>query len=128
MRNRIEFSHFNTPAKTSKGWLAFQDLIIKPVGSRFSFTTRFSIFDTDDFDTRIYTYENDVLYEFKIPFYQNQGTRFYINTRYKATRKLSLEFRYDRTQYNNINEIGSGGETIDGNVKSEVKVQLSYKL
>lgn len=107
LRNRIEFSHFSTPSKTSKGWLAFQDLILKPIGSNFSLTTRFSIFDTDDFDSRIYTYENDILYEFRIPFSQNQGTRFYINTRYKASRKLSLEFRYARTHYNNRDEIGS---------------------
>ncbi|MEO1438667.1 MAG: helix-hairpin-helix domain-containing protein, partial [Bacteroidota bacterium] len=61
VRNRIELILFKEDdLPLSRGFLAYQDLIVKPVGSPLSFTGRFAIFDTDDFDSRIYAYENDI--------------------------------------------------------------------
>jgi hypothetical protein len=128
LRNRIEFSRFTRSNTTSHGWMIYQDFIFKPQGSSISFTGRIALFDTDNFDTRIYAYENDILYEFRIPFFQQQGTRFYIHSRYKASRRLTLEGRFDRTYFNNIDEIGSSGEKILGNTRSEIKLQLVYKI
>lgn len=128
LRNRAEYSRFSLEGKPSNGWMIYQDIIYKPLNSPISFTSRIAFFDTDDFDSRIYAYENDILYEFRIPFFQNEGTRFYINTRYRINRKLTAELRYERTQYFDIDEISSGGELIEGNTRSEIKTQIKYKF
>ena len=127
LRNRVEFSKFDSDQENTDGWLIYQDVIYRPVGKNYSFTGRFAMFDTDDFDSRIYAYENDIQYEFRIPFYQLRGTRIYLLGRYKATRKLTLEARYDRTFLHNADIIGSSGEEIEGNVRSEAKFQMIYR-
>ena len=127
LRNRVEFSHFNSEEKESTGWMLYQDIIVRPVGSRFSLTGRIALFDTDDFDSRIYAFENDIQYEFRIPFYQMKGTRMYFFARYKVTRRMTLEARIDRTFLTDAEEIGSGGEEILGNERNEIKAQMIYR-
>jgi hypothetical protein len=128
LRNRVEYALFNSSSKKSRGWLIYQDAIYRTQGILRTLTARIAYFDTDDFDSRIYAYENDILYEFRIPFYQNEGVRFYINSRWKLSRKASFEIRYELTSYFDDDEIGSGGETIYGNNRSEIKTQLRYQF
>ena len=128
LRNRVEFTLFDNGGEVTNGYLLYQDIIYKPIGRSFSFTARYALFDTDGFDTRIYTYENDILYEFSIPFYADKGSRFYINWRQRIGRKITFEARYSRTYYDNRDDIGSSGQFIDGNVRSEVKAQIKYKF
>ncbi len=128
VRNRFELSYFEKHDLQSYGYLIFQDLIYKPVGKNLSFTARYCLFDTDGFESRIYAYENDILYEFAIPFFQNRGSRFYINTRYKINKLITAEFRYSRTQYTNIDEISSGNEEIMDNKKTDLKAQLKFSF
>ena len=56
-------------------------------------------FDVQDWNTRIYTYENDVLYAFSIPATYGLGGRWYLNMRYKITDHLSLYARVSETVY-----------------------------
>jgi len=127
-RNRIEFSYYRKGELNSKGYIVYQDIIYKPIANPFSMTTRFALFDTDDFNSRIYTYENDILYEYGIPFFQNKGSRFYVNFRYNLTRWLTAEFRYSRTHYTNVDHISSGYEEILGNNKTDLKAQLKFSF
>lgn len=126
MRTRAEFSLFKNPISTSKGFLIYQDFIFKSISSPLSFTSRFAFFDTDDFQSRIFAFENSVLYEFGIPAYFDQGFRYYINLRYRGIRNLTLELRYAKTHLTNRDSFSSGNEFIDGDVRSEVKVQVRY--
>ena len=67
-----------------------------------------------------------MLYQFSIPAYNNQGTRFYIVARLKPMRHLDVWLRYAITHYTNINEIGSGNELISGKNRSEIKAMIRY--
>ena len=108
--------------------MVYQDVIWKPVARPFSFTARYALFDINSFDARIYAYENDILYEFYVPFFQNRGSRFYINTRYRLGRNLTLEFRVGRTYLENADVIGSGNDAISGNTRTEIKTQLKVRF
>ncbi len=126
LRNRIEFSQVRTAPQTiSRGFLVFQDFIYKSNRLPLSFTSRISYFDTDDYNARIYAYENDILYSFSIPAYFNQGIRYYLNLRCQI-RNLTLEIRLEQTWYRNQEVISSGNEQIDGNTKSRIKIQCRY--
>ena len=127
IRNRAEFSLFEKSSQ-SRGNLFYLDLIYKPISKPLSFTARYAIFDINSFDARIYAYENDLLYEFFIPFYQNRGSRFYINTRYKIGRNYTWEFRIGKTYFDNKNTIGSGNDIINGNIRTEIKTQLKIRF
>lgn len=127
VRNRFELSEYKKISKEN-GYLIYQDIIYKH--SRLPFTTsiRYALFDTDSYNSRIYAYENDILYAFSIPAYFNKGSRFYLNFRYKFNRATSLYLRYARTQYSNSEKIGSGNSEISGDTKSELKLQLKLSF
>lgn len=136
LRTRAEWSFFDNEVEPSKqGYMLYQDFVFKSNQFPLSFTTRFALFD-NDFDTRIYAYENDLLYTFSIPAYSGQGTRFYLNLRYRPHPKWSIEARYERTFLNFTEfigsdlpvEFGSGNGIIEGNIRSAFDMQVQYKF
>lgn len=128
LRNRLEWSWNDNSQTISKGFLVYQDIILKPLTIPFSFTARFAMFETDDYSSRIYSYENDILNSFSVPPLYNKGIRSYLNIRYRGIKNATIEARYAITKYNNINEIGTGTERINGNLKSEFKLQLKIGI
>ncbi|MEM9546488.1 MAG: helix-hairpin-helix domain-containing protein [Bacteroidota bacterium] len=128
LRNRFELSFFKSEDVLTRGYMIFQDVIYKPIGKSYSFSARYAIFDTDGFNTRIYSFENDLLYEFSIPFYADRGTRFYINWNQKVGSHIHLQFRLSNTYFQNRESISSSGQMIDGNQLSEVKALIRYKF
>lgn len=127
LRDRVEFSFFEQTTR-SRGFMMYQDIIYKPIASPLSFSMRYGLFDVNSFDARIYAYENDLLYEFYIPFFQNRGSRFYVNLRYRLARNYTWEFRIGQTYLQNADVIGSGNELINGNTRTEIKTQLRIKF
>lgn len=129
LRNRAEATWFdNGYEPTTTGYMLLQDIIYKPIGFPLSFTARYALFDVETSNNRIYAYENDILGAFSIPGYNNKGSRFYINLRYKGIRKMTMEFRYARTIYANQETFGDGLEKINGNKRSDIKVQIKYSF
>ena len=128
LRNRVEFSFYKDENKKTNGILVYQDVLYKSILSPFSFSARLAYFDTDDFDSRIYAYENDLIYEYFIPFYQNRGIRTYINLRYDIGYNMTAEIRASRTYFENRDLIGSGFDIIIGNTKTELKAQFRIKF
>lgn len=128
LRSRVEFSWFDRDGSSSKGFLILQDFIYKPQSSKWRISARYSLFDTDGFDTRIYAYENDLIYEFFIPFFQRRGTRYYANLRYDVARNITAEFRYATTILDNEETIGSSLDLINGNRRTEIKAQVRFKF
>jgi hypothetical protein len=128
IRNRVEFSYFNKASQDSRGFMIYQDIIYKPKNIPLSATMRYMLFDTDDYDSRIYAFENDLLYEFSIPAFSNRGFRTYANLRYRVNRYLTAEFRVSRTYFNDRETVGSGLQEIDGNQRTDLKAQLRFKF
>ncbi|MXV15532.1 helix-hairpin-helix domain-containing protein [Hufsiella ginkgonis] len=129
IRNRVEWVRYaKGPATAESGYLMFQDLVAAPAGSRFSGNMRFAVFDTPSFNSRVYAYENDILYGYSVPAFQNSGTRFYINLRFRLSRHVDVWFRYAVTRYTHLDEIGSGMDRITGNRKQDFKVQCRFAL
>jgi len=95
---------------------------------RFRLSTRYSIFDTDNFENRQYVYEKDVLYAFSIPAYQYTGSRSYALLQYKFSKKLQIWARYAQFKYIDRFTVGTGNEEIEGDTKSEVKVQMMVRF
>ncbi len=91
-------------------------------------SARLAIFDIDDYNSRIYAYEDNLPYTFSVPLYQNSGTRFYFMVKYQVNKKVKLFARYSKTQYQNINTIGSGLEQINGNSLSDLNLQLQVSF
>lgn len=124
LRHRAEFMHYAKHHKKERGVMLYQDIIYKPLKGKVSGNFRLALFNTSGFNTRIYAYENDVLYASSFPFYSNKGARYYANVRYKLKRGIDLWCRYASFIYPDLNQIGTGLERIDGRYKSELKLQM----
>jgi len=128
-RNRAELSMYKKGINTTEfGFLAYQDIIYNPLSSKFSGNIRFALFETHGFDSRIYAYENDVLYGYSVPGYQDKGLRCYINGRYTPWHGVDIWLRYALLSYSNQETIGSGYDMVDGNKRSDVKLQLRFQF
>ncbi len=129
LRTRLQVSYLraddNQPWK--QGFLLSQDAQVQ-VGRRLSLSGRYAVFDTDDFDTRQYAIEQDVLYAVSIPVLNGRGTRAYFISQLTLNKTLTLWLRYAETRYRDQATIGSGLEEIQGRVRSEVTAQLRVKL
>jgi len=132
LKSRFQMSFFNdTPAKNTmqRGYMLFQDVNFKPLSFPLSFSTRLTLFDTDNYDTRIYAFENDVLYSFSIPAYSGRGMRYYLVLRYKVIKGIDLWLRYAQTYYDDRTIISPGGDAeILGRTKSEFKAQIRFRF
>jgi len=132
IRSRVEVCLFNhryltTPAT---GYLFFVDILYKPPRSWLSANMRVQAFEAENYDTRIYAYENDVLFVSSTPSFYNNGVRCYTNLKAKVKVKflsnsaLTLNLKLATTVYNNISYTGTGSTKIPHNRISAVKLQV----
>ena len=128
LRNRLEWSFYESEKPTSKGFVIWQDAIFHPKNYPLSISTRLAFFDTDDYQSAIYAFENDVLYNFTVLPYYYRGSRFYLNLSYKGLKKWLFELRFAQTRLNNRQIIGSGLDEIEGNHRTDIKAQIRFSF
>lgn len=114
--------------ETENGWMIFQDVQMTPAVLPLNLSARLAWFSTESYNSRIYAYENDLLYTFSIPAYYGKGLRTYLNLKYKISPKADIWFKVANTWLRNAESIGSGYNEIQGNQKTEVKFQLKLKI
>ena len=129
LRSRIELSWFDKKGEEPQnGFLFYTDILYKPLLKPFSGNIRMQYFETDGYDSRMYAFENDVLYNYSIPVFFDKGYRYYVNVKYNLFKKLSLWGRFAQTIYSGKNTMGSGLDLIKGRVKTEVKLQSIFSF
>lgn len=111
----------------STGWMGWQDVRVRPHRT-LTIDLRLTLFDTDGFDSRIYHFENDLLYAFTSTQLQDRGRRFYLLTSWRPVERVQLWFKAGATLFSGRDELGSGAERIDGNRRSEASLQMRVLL
>lgn len=109
------------------GYLIFQDIRFYPT-SRLRIDARVTMFDTDDFNSRVFQFENDLLYVLSNQMLFDQGQRMYVLLNYQATEWLDIWGKIGTTVYENRNVISSGLAQIDGNRRSDIGVQARIRF
>jgi len=129
--NHLEVKNYSKQNFKSNGYFLAQD--VYATFNTFNqyplrITLRYAFFDTEDYNSRIYSFENDMLNSFSIPAFYDQGTRLYLLLFYRMGKHLDIRLKYSTTHYSNRTEIGSGLNRIQGNRYSEIKAQLVCKF
>jgi hypothetical protein len=78
----------------NRGMLFLEDINYRFRSIPLSIWLRYCIFGTDDYESRLYTWENDLLYSFSIPALYGKGSRIYFMTSWKISDKTELRFKY----------------------------------
>jgi hypothetical protein len=130
--DRMEFVWLGIPHdRISQGFLGMTGLRFSK--RSLSGNLAFTIFETTDYDTRIYSYEPDVLYAYSIPAFYGKGFHYMINVhqefRHLRLRgvnrfRLSAWLKWEQTFYPGVRSVGSGLDEIQGNKKTEIKMQI----
>lgn len=131
LKSRVQFSEFLLTGTTTRGFAILQDVVYS--FWKIKLSGRMALIDTDDFENRQYFYERNVLYAFSNRSIAGLGTRRYILLQFKPNRKLSFWIRYAQTRFQDTEtiltgELGTGFNTIDGNTRSELTMQMMIKL
>lgn len=129
-KSRIEYTHVDKSTEPDEDGVAFvQDIIYKKLKFPFTFTLRYAVFDTKSYDSRVYTYENDVLYSYSVPALYNKGQRAYFIVNWDITRNFEIWVRVASTIYDNQTSQSVGSlNQIDSNHKTELKLQARLKF
>ncbi|MFA5820052.1 MAG: hypothetical protein WC854_12345, partial [Bacteroidales bacterium] len=102
----------------SKGMLLLQDMVYRFRQLPVTLWFRYCIFQTDDWDSRLYTYENDLLYSFSIPALSGEGSRSYIMAKWEISDNAELRVKYGLTSL-----IESGTST-----KNNKELKIQFKI
>jgi hypothetical protein len=125
-KTRLQWVGYTFDNTRTRGLVLLQDINVH--WRKLMFSGRIALFDTDNYDTRIYLYERDAWLAFSIPALQGVGLRRYILLQFNATKKLVFWLRWANTTYDNRDSIGSQGETIAGNARNDFKLQARLKF
>ena len=131
IKSRVEWSRFLNSysfLQSSYGSLAYFDITQQIPKSKSRISCRFVMFNVDSYDARIYTFENDVLYSYSVPAFQNSGIRVYLLAKTRLYKGVDLWIKVARTKYNNIETISSGLDQLPANIATDIKCQLRWSF
>lgn len=109
------------------GYMLSETLTVK-LTDRFSFTANMAYFNTDTFDSRIYTYEKGPLYTFNFPSFYGEGIRYSLFARADFSKKVMVIVKTAVTNYFDRASIGTGLQKIAHSSMTDVEMQLRMKL
>ena len=109
------------------GWQLHQEFLLN-LRPKLNIAARITRFKAEDWSNRIYSYERDILYMFRMTTLYGEGWRGYLNLRYELWRGFDLWLKASATLYTDRDLIGEGLETISGPLKSEIRAQLRVKF
>ncbi len=129
IRHRFEILWYSREKlHTEKGYLTFFDIFFKPAIHKFGVNARLQYFESDSYNSRLYAYENDVLYYYAVPVFFDAGLRYYFNIKYNIAKFSSLWLKWAQSIYSNKTSVGSGLDEIAGNKKSEIRLLVSVNF
>jgi len=92
---RMDYKTVNPSGST--GMLLLQDINYHFNRVPVTIWFRYCLFHTDDWNSRIYTYENDLLYSYSIPALTGEGSRSYIMVKWEPGKNSEIRIRYGLT-------------------------------
>jgi hypothetical protein len=116
--SRFDYKTVNSTG--SRGMLLLQDINYRFRSVPFTLWCRYCLFNTEDWESRLYTYENDLLYSFSIPALHGKGSRTYLMLKWDFDDYTDLRVKYGITsKTENPDEVD--------NIE-EVKLQLMIRF
>ncbi len=122
VRARAEWVRYRLDFNKEEGFMYFIETVIKKF--KWQSSVRFQLFDTESYNSRIYTYENDVIYSNSMMNAYDKGLKYYMNFKYGINKYLDIWTRLGRLIYSDKEEVGSGDNLIQGNTKTDFRIQL----
>lgn len=116
----------NSYTANSLGWMATATAALNIWKCSIAATAGY--FDTDDYASRIYTYERGPRYSFYFPAYYGEGIHYAIFARADPSKHLMVIAQCGVTDYFDRDHISSGLQQIDRSSQSDLQMQVVWKF
>ena len=120
--------YFEQAGRTSRGWLVSQNVAWKPAHIPLQADLYVACFHTDDYFSRIISYEKKLTYVYNTQFLYGKGMRLSGIVRYFLRKRLSFSVKTAWTHYLDGDTIGSGLESIKGRNRIELNLMMQWKI
>jgi len=127
LRSRLEYVNFKYKGDNEQGYLLFQDLIYSAT-LKLKCWFRLATYFTDSYNSRVYSYENDLLYYFAIPEFHGKGVRSYLNLKWQPCQWFTFYFKGGYTLRKDAAMMGSGNDATPGNHRFDWRAQMCLKF
>lgn len=119
----VAYSHFQTG---SLGYMLTQqgNCTLGPL----SLQATVAYFHTDDYNSRVYSYERGMRYGFSFPMYYGEGIHYALWGRLTLHPRLSLTAKIMTTDYFDRHHISSSYQQIDHSSMTDLEMQLHWKF
>lgn len=117
----------NRYLNTSRGYMVSEQVSIH-MPQWLQLTASLGYFHTDDYASRIYTYERGLLYSFSFPAYYGEGIRYAVFARTNIGKDLMVIAKGGVTDYFDRAHISSGLQQINGSSKADIEIQLRWRF
>ena len=124
MRTQYDMA-YTTKTSQSIGWMVSQSAGYK-YKEILGCNAGVGYFRTHDYDSRIYTYERGMLYDFSFPMFYGEGMRFFLNLQVKPIKSLQIGCKVATTKYFDREKISSGHQEINDSKKTDMEIQAKW--
>src|ERR1700674_5306623 len=80
-----------------KGFLLNNGIQYYPLIKNWRLSAGFQLFETDSYNSRLYSFEHDVRFSYSIPAYADKGMRYYFNINWRM-RSAQGRFKFPDTE------------------------------
>ncbi|MCS3796018.1 ComEA family DNA-binding protein [Niastella sp. OAS944] len=137
LRSRVETVWYGSEStKKETGFLLYTDVFVKPPMKPFFFNARLQYVETGGYNSRIYAWENTVMYNFSIPAQFNKSLRYILNVNCWLTRLFSkqqksrlnclLAFSFAQSVHPFKAAVEASENAVEAYNSSNIKMQLIF--
>jgi len=126
LQSRLQYSRYHITNVRSGGMIVSNQ--VSYTHKILRFTISMAHFNSDSFETRQYIYEKDLPYGLSIPFFDGIGTRWFCIIQLKPHKKLDIWAKIAQTNYHDRHQVGSGPDVINGSKRTDLSLQIHYKM
>jgi hypothetical protein len=138
LRSRVETVWYasNFQQQKETGFLFYTDVHVKPAFKPFFFNARIQYIETDGYNSRIYAFENTVLYNYSIPPLFNKAVRYIINVNYRLMHRFNKQqpqkfnclfsLSYAQAVYPSEMAVEATKSAIEAYNRADIKLQVVF--
>ena len=126
-KTRLQYSGYQFADMGANGFMAAQDAGIKLPGA-LDLSVRIAYFNTDNWYTRQYIYEKDLLFAYSVPSFYGEGFRFFVYVNWQISRVVSWWIKPSYTIYSDRDFVGSGLDETEGNTRFGIRTQMRIRF
>jgi len=113
---------------TSRGGMITQHVAWQKSDQKLQLEANVGYFHTDDYDSRLYCYERNMMYTFSFPMYYGHGIHYALWSRYRVTKNITLTARIGTANYFDRSTIGSSHQLINHSSQTDMDFQVKWKF